>query len=325
MPIISREILAHPDFSEGFEERLIAELEAAMDEELENEDADFDFIDACASAINAIRNGDDTELFSLMTYEKLSKKIGAGRNRSRAVVAAAVCALIAITGFAGALIKTDENTTVIQYVSQKLNSIFEKSITSPEDIAVESTAPDKSDGNNEKENSTVPAAVITGIKVITGRDFKDEYNVGESFDKTGLSVIAEYSDSSTADTEFTLTIPKDFAEKSGYEKIKISAAGFENEIEVRITDAPETPKLNSIYAVFPDGYSFRQENPDSPDLSGIEVFAVYSSGEERKLSPGEYTVEKEFIDNSAGDKVTVTFVYEGVSCSFVVTQAKEVS
>jgi len=56
MMTVSREILMHPDFMADLADELCESLEALIDAEFEKGDeADFDFIDECANAINAIR------------------------------------------------------------------------------------------------------------------------------------------------------------------------------------------------------------------------------------------------------------------------------
>ena len=52
---VSREIFLHPDFKENIEQALCDYLNSLIDNEFAKASPDFDFIDECADAINAIR------------------------------------------------------------------------------------------------------------------------------------------------------------------------------------------------------------------------------------------------------------------------------
>ncbi len=75
---------------------------------------------------------------------------------------------------------------------------------------------------------------------------------------------------------------------------------------MRVIESVETKKLTSIYATF----------PDETDLTKMQVYAVYSNGDERELSADEYTVTREQNGSLFRKYITVTVEYEGCSCSF---------
>ena len=316
MPIVSREILNHPDFCDGFEKSLIAYLESVMDDEFAKDDADFDLIDACAEAVNAIRSGETAELFSLISYEQLSKKIGRNKNRAGIVVTAAVCAVVAIIGFAGTQIHTGDSTTAVQYVAQKLNEIFDKDISAPEETTEPSTA-------KAEKPSAQNIPVVSEIIVKTDKSFKEEYEVGEKFNGSGISVDALYSDGSVKPAEYEISVPDSFASRAGFDTVTVMSGKFKKEIQIRIIDTVKTVKLNSIYASFPEDFGFTATDIYNIDYSEMEVYAVYSNGTESELKPGQYETNTDYITKESGKKALVTLTYEGTSCSFIISQEKE--
>ena len=76
--------------------------------------------------------------------------------------------------------------------------------------------------------------------------------------------------------------------------------------------------LTSVYATFPPGYDFKSDDLKNIDLSGMQVFAVYSDKNEKELTVDDYTVEITDISTLFEKKVIVTVKYETVSCSFTV-------
>lgn len=318
MAIISREILNHPDFGEDFEGSMIAYLESVMDEEFAKDEADFDLIDTCAEAINAIRSGETAELFSLISYDRLIKKTGRNKNRSKIIAVAAICAVIAIAGFSGTVIHTDKDTTAVQYIARKLNEIFEKDLSDDvEYITGKSTETEMTD--------TVSVPQVADIIVKTGKEFKEEYEVGEKFSEQGISVTAKYTDGTEKPAEYVLSVPDDFGNGAGYETVTVISCGFKKELTVRVIENERTVKLNSIYASFPDSFDFRVSDIDNIDLSEMEVYAVFSDGAEEKLNSGQYKTEIEKIQSADGEKALITLYFENTSCSFIISHAKEKS
>lgn len=113
---------------------------------------------------------------------------------------------------------------------------------------------------------------------------------------------------------------KDFLKKTGLKtnrkfRFFISACAvfailFAVGTTAKTSENIETKKLTSIYAVFPG-----EINPKS-----MRVFAVYSNGDERELSPDEYTVTREQSGSVFSKHTSVTVEYGGCSCSFIMNE-----
>lgn len=305
MMTVSKEILMHPDFIANLADELCEMLEALIDAEFEKGDnADFDFIDECADAINAIRSGDTAQILPLISRRDFLKKIGIKtENKFKVIVAA--CAAIALIFTAGTQIEVEENISVMEALSGIVSEFFTK---------------DRQDEPPAKqpETTTEAAAVITGISIETAGEFKSEYYVGEDFSKKGIKVFAEYSNGERKIIDYQVIIPDSFGTQPKYETVEITAAGFTKALEVRVIESLETKKLTSIYALFPDDFTFTAEDVKNINLDGMQVYAVYSNGDETELTADEYTVEKEYEKTLFEEKTTVTISYENCSCSFMV-------
>ena len=99
---VNKDIFLHPDFNGDLTEFLCNYLNALIDEELEKEDADFDFIDECASAINSIRDGFIDAIIPVISRREFMEKLGIRTVRFSkafaAVIAAAIAAYMADEG-----------------------------------------------------------------------------------------------------------------------------------------------------------------------------------------------------------------------------------
>lgn len=303
MITVNKELLLHPDFATDIADELCKMLEAIIDSEFEKGDeTDFDFIDECADAINAIRSGDSAQIIPLISRKDFLKKVGINTD-SRIKAAVAVCAAIALVFTAGAQIKNKENISLIQSFSGVVSDFFAG------DKQIETTS--------VQPSTTEKTANLINIAVETADDFKTEYYIGEKFSDRGIIVFAEYENGERMLTDnYTLEIPEDFGTAARYEKILLSSNGFTFELTVRVIEGVETKKLNSIYAVFPDDFDFTTDDLYNFDYGSMQVYAVYSDGSERELSEDEYIVTQEhggaFIDRY----IEVTVTYQDCTCSF---------
>ena len=82
----------------------------------------------------------------------------------------------------------------------------------------------------------------------------------------------------------------------------------------------DTRSLNSVYALFPDDFKFTVKDISNIDLSGMEVYAIYSDNSRKKLSNGEYTVTKEMLSDNKTAMITVG--YKGVYTTFGIEEEK---
>lgn len=311
MMTVSKEILMHPDFIANLADELCEMLEAFIDAEFEKGDeTDFDFIDECADAINAIRSGDTAQILPLISRKDFLKKLGV-KTDSKIKVFVAACAAIALIFTVGTQIEIEENISIMQALSGIVSEFF-----GTKQQVVTTAQPETT-----TEQQTEETAFITGINVETDSEFKSEYYVGEEFSEKGIRVFAEYSNGErilVKSDGYTVEIPESFATQPKYEKIIIKSSGFTHEITVRVIESLKTKKLNSIYALFPDDFDFTTEDVKNIDLSDMQVYAVYSDGSEKELSADEYTVEYEYEKTLFEESSTVTVSYENCSCSFMI-------
>lgn len=314
MITVNKEILLHPDFYEGFEKDICDMLEALMDAELEKEDADFDFIDECADVINAVRFGDFNSVLPVISRRDFINKVSSasgGKFKKIAAVCAAVAMVIGINAYVEKTVNYNIIGEITSYLSGLLNN-------EPSTVPAETTtAPETT---TEAVTTALPQ-VITKLEIETDERFKTEYTVGESFDKTGLAVYAVYNNRNShklGENEYEIIVSPDFAENEGYETVTVRYAGFEKRIEVRILVGKETPKLTSIYALFPEDFDFTTSDIDNINLDTMQVYAVYSDGSETELTADEYTLDIEIEKNLIKEEAFVTISYEGCSCSFMV-------
>ncbi len=313
MITVNKEILSHPDFYEDFQRDICDMLEALMDSELEKEDADFDFIDECADAINAVRFGDLGAVLPVISRRDFIGKVGSvsgGIVKKLAAVCAAVALLIGINIY----VEKTENYSIIGEITSYLSGLFNNEpLTVPETVTTER--------ETTTEVATIIPQVITELALKTDERFKTEYTVGESFDKTGLEVYAVYNSRTSeklCEDDYEIIVSPDFAENEGYETVTVRYAGVEERLEVRVLVGKETPKLTSIYSLFPEDFKFTADDINNISLNMMQVYAVYSDGSEIELDNGEYTVDYEYSENWFEKKVFVTVRYRECSCSFTV-------
>lgn len=309
MMTVSREILMHPDFMTNLADELCAMLEAIIDAEFEKgDDTDFDFIDECADAINAIRSGDESQILPIISRKDFLKKVGV-KTESKFKILVAACAAIAILFTAGTQIEVEENVSIVQALSGIVSDFF----TNTKQVEEITTQPVTT--TTEKEASLI------NISVETTPDFKTEYYVGEKFSDNGLKVFGEYDNGErmlVCIDDYTVEVSDKFGTEPKYETIKITVGNFTQTLEVRVIESLETKKLTSIYAIFPEDFDFTANDLNNIDLSEMQVYAVYSNVDERELSADEYMVETEIEKNLFEENAFVTVSYEGCSCSFMV-------
>lgn len=309
MMTVSREILMHPDFMTNLADELCAMLEALIDAEFDKgDDTDFDFIDECADAINAIRSGDESQILPIVSRKDFLKKVGV-KTESKFKVLVAACAAIAILFTVGTQIEVEENVSIVQALSGIVSDFF----TNTKQVEEITTQPVTT--TTEKEASLI------NISVETTPDFKTEYYVGEKFSNKGLKVFCEYDNGErmlVRIDNYTVEVSDSFGAEPKYETVKITVGDFTQTLEVRVIESLETKKLTSIYAIFPEDFTFTAKDLNNIDLSQMQVYAVYSNGDETELTADEYTLDIEIEKNLIKEEAFVTISYEGCSCSFMV-------
>ena len=308
MMTVSKEILMHPDFMTNLADELCAMLEALIDAEFDKgDDTDFDFIDECADAINAIRSGNNAQILPLISRKDFLKKIGIKTERKFKFWIAAAAA-IAILFTAGTQIEVEENVSIVQALSGIVSDFF----TNTKQVEELTTQP--------VTTATEKEASLINISVETTPDFKTEYYVGEKFSDNGLKVFGEYDNGErrlVRVDDYSVEVSDSFGAEPKYETVKITVGNFTQTLEIRVIESLETKKLTSIYAIFPEDFTFTAKDLNNIDLSEMQVYAVYSNGNETELSADEYTVETEIEKILFKEQATITIAYENCSCSFM--------
>ena len=308
---VNREVFLHPDFMQDISETLCNYLNSLIDAELEKEDADFDFIDECASAINAIREGFVDAVLPVISRKEFMAKLGIKTNRvSKAFAAVIAAAIMLVAGNSAIAAATDYN--IIEEVAQKIADFISNS-------EEETTLPPQTEPTTESTQTTVLQKKEEDITIEFEEGFKTEYNVGEQLNTNGLKVYLLYDDGSKKELEaksYKITASPSFGKAAGYETVTVSYGEFEQSFNVRILNTESTPLLTSIYAIFPQDYDFTANDLNNIDLSFMQVYAVYSDGKEKEISPDDYAVDIADISTLFEKKVLVTVSFEGCSCSF---------
>lgn len=312
MITLNKEILLHSDFTGNLENELREMLEALIDAEFEKGDGtDFDFIDECADAINAIRSGNMTAVLPVISRRDFIKKVSGSSNK-KIKTALAVCAALAVIFSANTLLSKTANVDIISEVY----GFFSEFFTDEAEPAEATTAPAPTETTAQTH-----APEIIGISVETDDNFKSEYYVGESFTADGITVFAEYDNGERKildRSEYRVTVNADFGSAAKYEPVTVEAGSIREHLEVRVINSISTKKLSSVYAIFPDDFTFTAEDLDNINLDKMRVFAVYSDSSEKELSADEYEIVKETEKNLFEEYAMITVNFEGCSCSFMV-------
>ena len=308
---VNREIFLHPDFMQDITETLCNYLNSLIDAELEKEEADFDFIDECASAINYIREGFIDAVIPVISRKEFLAKLGLGTVKvSKAFAAVIAAAIMLVAGNSAIAAATDYN--IIEEVAQKIADFISNS-------EEETTLSPQTEPTTESTQTTVLHQKEEDITIEFEEGFKTEYNVGEQLNTNGLKVYLLYDDGSKKELEaksYKITASPSFGKAAGYETVTVSYGEFEQSFKVRILNTENTPLLTSIYAIFTESYDFTAEDLNNIDLSFMQVYAVYSDGKEKEITPDDYAVDIADISTLFEKKVLVTVSFEGCSCSF---------
>ena len=268
----------------------IAELvNELIDEELLKDDPDCDLIDECIDILDNLVNDDYSNVIPFInkTYKgRFSKKVWS-------ILVACAIILAASIG-----------TVAVGYTVEKIREARE---------AEQTTTTTTTTTTTQTTVEIIPQKLLLNFD----SSFKDEYTVGEKFDPNGIVVKVEMSDGSiktlSAD-EYEIVTDKNFGKEEKYETVMVKYEDLNETFKVRVLRDEDTKVLNSIYAAFPDDFDFRTDDINNIDLTGMEVYAVYSDRSEEKLSTDKYTVETEILPD--GKTAFVTIRYKSVYAQF---------
>ena len=307
--VVNKSVLLGEDFTGNLEEALCAYLNNLIDEELaKGDETDFDLIDEYAAAINCIReNGAD--ILPVISDRDFMKRIGIAPKSPAFKIAAIAAALAVVIGI-GAVAAQGLPSEIARDVAKYFRELFNVYELEPVTEQIPETTTAKAD------ESTTQRIKINRIELRFGDSFRREYYVGESFDKTGLEVVALTTEGSCTTDDYTVKFDSPFAEKAGEQTVTVTAYGFSESFKVRILNNEKTPILNSIYATFPEGFDFTYKGEPETVLGGMRIFAVYSTGEEKELEKGEYTVAIEETKLLFKKSTAVKVEYGGCTSSF---------
>lgn len=298
---LTKEILNSIYDDTSFKAEVAELINSLIDEELSKDEPNCDFIDECINTLEELESENFAKVIPFV------KKHAGKTFRQKFVSVAAACAILAAISFGAVAVshtieqkREAKTTTVTQAVTESTTA--ERAMTT--EAVTTTTKP------------TTQAAMPTGIRLRFGDSFKDEYYIGEKLDTSGITAVVSYSDGTEkivplADCK--VTADDGFGTKERYETVKISFGNASETFRVRVLRKEDTKVLNSVYASFPEGFDFTTEDIDNIDLSGMEVYAIYSDRSEKKLNRGEYTVKTEKLPNGTA---FITITYEGVYTTF---------
>ena len=298
---LTKEILNSIYDDTSFKAEVAELINSLIDEELSKDEPNCDFIDECINTLEELESENFAKVIPFV------KKHAGKTFRQKFVSVAAACAILAAISFGAVAV----SHTIEQKREAKTNTVTQ--------AVTESTTAERAMTTEAVTTTTKPttqAAMPTGIRLRFGDSFKDEYYIGEKLDTSGITAVVSYSDGTEkivplADCK--VTADDGFGTRERYETVKISFGNASETFRVRVLRKEDTKVLNSVYASFPEGFDFTTKDIDNIDLSGMEVYAVYSDRSEKKLNRGEYTIKTEKLPNGTA---FVTITYEGVYTTF---------
>lgn len=312
---IRKEHFLHLDFTENFKSLMCEYLNSLIDEELLKEDADFDLIDECANVINAIREDFEGTVLPLISERKFMENAGFVKKNSFIRIVATACAVVVAVIALNTTVEKTTDVNIIKSASNWVQGLFTHEMTTKKS---EETTTEKVETETILHQQILQAEKI---ELEFSDSFKQEYKVGESLNLNGLTVVISYSNDNLKKiprSQYEISVSPDFGTKAGYETITVKYGSLEETFTVRVINTENTSLLSSVYAIFPDTFTFTTSDLTKIDLKDMQVFAVYSDGTEKELSDSEYEVTFENLSDKTEEKVMVTVTYKTTSCSFMI-------
>lgn len=166
---------------------------------------------------------------------------------------------------------------------------------------------------------TVAPATVEKIEIAKESDNK-EYIVGQDFDKTGMIVIATYSDGRTI--EIT-----DYAIENG-EDLKLE----QTEVVIKFQGKTTTQKITVVdktvvsiqVTKVPDKLQYIQ-NKENLDLAGGTILAKYNDNTEETVLMTDTEVSVTGFSNSSAGKIELTVSYKNKVAKFEVSIIEEIT
>lgn len=178
-------------------------------------------------------------------------------------------------------------------------------------------------------NVTVSSPELSGI-VISSTPYKTTYFKpfaktnfeGEKLDFTGLSVVAQYTDGTTAEIPFEfLTLPSSTVVTES-KSIVVSYDCYTANYKIAAFDV-----LPSKIEVIEDSYKKNYALGDTFDPAGLRVKLTYNNGDTETLGMDLLTVDSTGFDKDIANTYTIAVKYESVETTFdvIVGSVKSIS
>ncbi|MBR5562099.1 MAG: bacterial Ig-like domain-containing protein [Clostridia bacterium] len=159
-----------------------------------------------------------------------------------------------------------------------------------------------------------PAATLSSISIRTNPS-KMTYNVGESFNSSGLSLNVYYSDGTSKSVTSGFTCSKPDMSTAGTKKVTVTYKGKTASFNITVKAKPATVTLSSISVkTYPSKTTYNVG--ESFSSSGLTLNAKYSDGSTKTITSG-FTCSKPDMSTAGIKSVTVT--YQGKTTSFNIT------
>lgn len=210
--------------------------------------------------------------------------------------------------------------------SSKLSAVFGKAVNNGSEIIITGNTPGTYYFNIGMRNTktgyvmlekaykvTVKEKVTVSSISVYQNPSKTVYQVGDTFDTSGLKIKVNYSDGTyqVISNGFTATSPD--LSTSGRKTVTVSYGGKSTSFQITVNNKPAT--LSSI-SVYMNPIKTVYQVGDTFSSNGLVIKAIYSDGTYQLINSGLTVSEPDM--SSAGQK-TVTVSYGGKTASFKIT------
>ena len=165
-------------------------------------------------------------------------------------------------------------------------------------------------GKTATFNITVSEATLTSI-TITAFPGKLTYEVGDTFDTTGMTVIASYNNKTTQDVTESVTISELDMSTAGIKVVTVTYSGMTASFNIKVN----TPTLVSI-SVTKNPNKITYVAGEKFDTTGMQVTAVYNNNYTTDITA---SVAVSRPDMTTPGTKTVTVSYGGKTAEFTIT------
>ena len=160
------------------------------------------------------------------------------------------------------------------------------------------------------------AGITVNSVAIQTMPAKTVYNVGESFDDSGLTLNVTYSDGDTVTITDGIVCTGFNSATPGISTVTVSYGGKSTTFNVTIKPAAGSVAGIAIKSM-PNKTVYTYRNDKDLDLAGLEVEVTYTDNSKSPIDPAACTITG-YSAKPAGDK-TITVEYEGQTTQFNVT------